>query len=120
MRPSLIAALLLATGAASAQQRPPFIVFFPLWSGAIDDAAKGVIDQAAAHLKSGGHATVTGFSDAAGTPQSGVYLSELRAQRVIDALVADGVDADRLKLNAAGRQPEAGVADRRVEIAIEP
>ena len=46
--------------------------------------------------------TVTGYADNTGSSQSNVYLSELRAQRVIDGLMADGIPAQRLKLVAAG------------------
>jgi outer membrane protein OmpA-like peptidoglycan-associated protein len=96
------------------------IVFFADWSGAVDDSAKNVIDQAAAAAKHlpDAEITVTGYADSTGSERANVYLTELRAQRVIDALVADGVPASRLKMVAAGRQPQVGVVGRRVEISI--
>jgi outer membrane protein OmpA-like peptidoglycan-associated protein len=112
-----IALSLVAMPALAQQTR---IVFFPDWSGAIDDSAKSVIDQAAAAAKQspGAGITVTGYADSTGSAQANIYLTQLRAQRVIDAMVADGVPASRLKMVAAGRQEEPGVASRRVEILI--
>jgi outer membrane protein OmpA-like peptidoglycan-associated protein len=101
-------------------QAPVKIVFFSDWSGAIDDAAKSVIGQAAAAAKLSPTAaiTVTGYADNKGSVKANHYLTELRAQRVIDSMVADGVPASRLKMVAAGRQAQLGVASRRVEISI--
>ncbi len=119
MRRVALLAAVLAGMSFAAQAQPVLLVFFPLWSGDIDDAAKNVIGQAAAQIKqSGADATITGYADSAGSDQANLYLTELRAQRVIDGLVADGVPAERLKLVARGAQMVAGVASRRVEIAI--
>ncbi|MEJ0048322.1 MAG: OmpA family protein [Rhodospirillales bacterium] len=116
----LPAALALSLLASPAGAQPVRIVFFADWSGAIDDAAKNVIDQAAAVAKRSPDAdvTVTGYADSTGSDQANLYLTQLRAQRVIDRLTADGVDASRLKMVAAGKQAQRGVASRRVEIAI--
>ncbi len=117
-----LALLLSATaGLAMAQPapRPLFIVFFPLWSGALDNGANAVIAEAASQLKqSGASATVTGYADSRGSSQANIYLTELRAQRVIDGLVADGVSPSQLKLVARGSQPDKSIASRRVEIAV--
>ena len=101
-------------------QAPLQIVFFPDWSGALDDAAKAVIDRAAQLAKASPHdpIRVTGYADGTGSSQANIYLCKLRAQRVIDLLAADGVRAGRLKLVSAGPQTQVGVAGRRVEIAI--
>src|SRR5580698_4600463 len=113
-----IALTLIALPAGA--QAPVRIVFFPDWSGAIDDAARNVIAQAAEAAKQSPKAaiTVTGYADNTGSAKANVYLTELRAQRVIDGMIADGVSAKRLKMVAAGRQAELGVASRRVEISI--
>jgi outer membrane protein OmpA-like peptidoglycan-associated protein len=112
--------LIALPAAQRASAQPPvLVVFFPDWSGAIDNAANRVIGQAADLAKSSrGTITVTGYADSTGSSRANVYLTQLRAQRVIDALETDGVPAARLKLVAAGKQAELGVASRRVEIAI--
>ncbi len=79
-----------------------------------------MIGQAAdlAKQSPGSTITVTGYADSTGSSQANVYLTQLRAQRVIDGLIADGVPANSLKLEAAGKQEHAGIVSRRVEIAI--
>ena len=120
MRRLYSAAIALSLIALPALAQPAHIVFFPDWSGAIDEAAQNVIGQAATAAKQSPDKdiTVTGYADSSGSAQANIYLTQLRAQRVIDAMVADGVPASRLKMVAAGRQARAGVASRRVEIAI--
>jgi len=118
---ALFAATAMTLIALPALAQPPvLIVFFPDWSGAIDNAATRVIGQAAKLASDNPSApvTVTGYADNTGSRQANIYLSQLRAQRVIDGLVADGISAGRLKLVAAGEQNQPGVASRRVEIAI--
>lgn len=117
---ALYAAAAITLIALPALAQPPvLVVFFPDWSGAIDNAANRVIGQAATLAKTTqGTVTVTGYADSTGSTQANIYLTQLRAQRVIDGLEADGVPSSRLKLVAAGKQEEAGVASRRVEIAI--
>lgn len=110
----------LGGGARAQTQAPVYLVFFPLWSGDLDSAANQVIADAAARLKQGGQATVTGFADNAGSQQANLFLTQLRAQRVIDGLVAAGVAPDHLKLVAAGAQQQPGIASRRAEIDILP
>jgi outer membrane protein OmpA-like peptidoglycan-associated protein len=118
---ALFAAAAITLIALPALAQPPvLVVFFPDWSGAIDNAATRVIGQAAdiAKQSPGSTITVTGYADNTGSSAANVYLTQLRAQRVIDGLIADGVPAQSLKLVAAGKQEEAGIASRRVEIAI--
>ena len=121
MRRAVAATILCVLAAVPAKaQAPVQIVFFPDWSGAMDDAAKAVIEHAADAAKQAPKATitVTGYADAKGSAKANQFLAKLRAQRVIDALVDDGVPAAHLKMVAAGKQPETGVVGRRVEIAI--
>jgi outer membrane protein OmpA-like peptidoglycan-associated protein len=118
---ALFAAAAITLIALPALAQPPvLVVFFPDWSGAIDHAADRVIGQAAdiAKQSPGSTITVTGYADNTGSTAANVYLTQLRAQRVIDGLIADGVPAQSLKLVSAGKQAEAGIASRRVEIAI--
>ena len=111
----------LRCGAAWADLPPVTVVFFVEWSGALDDAAAGIVRQAAeAALKQPGkRLVVTGYADRKGGKQADLYLSELRAQMVTDTLVADGVPLNRIRMVAAGAMPVTGVIGRRVEIATE-
>jgi outer membrane protein OmpA-like peptidoglycan-associated protein len=120
LRALYVAAAITLIALPALAQPPVLVVFFPDWSGAIDNAATRVIGQAAdlAKQSPGSTITVTGYADNTGSTAANVYLTQLRAQRVIDGLVADGVPASSLKLVAAGKQAEQGVASRRVEIAI--
>jgi outer membrane protein OmpA-like peptidoglycan-associated protein len=116
------AVMLAAQGACvrADAQAPTPTVFFPLWSGALDEAALAVIHRAAEQARAapGATLTVTAYADATGSVQANVYLSQLRAQRVVDELVAAGVAPGRIRMVAAGRQPQVGVFDRRVQIAF--
>jgi cytochrome c oxidase subunit II len=120
VRPFFAALALSLFVLPAAAQAPTEIVFFADWSGAVDDNAKAVIDHAAAAAKKAPDApiTVTGYADNTGSEQANVYLTELRAQRVIDALIKRGIPQERMKMVAAGKQAEPGVASRRVEISI--
>jgi len=118
-----ILAIILAIAGApapAAAQPPVLVVFFPLWSGALDDAGRAVIQRAATIAKQRPDAqiTVTGYADSIGSAAADVDLTQLRAQRVIDVMVRDGVPAERMQLVAKGAQPEPGIASRRVEILI--
>ena len=118
----IAAALLgLSYSAARADLPPVTIVFFVEWSGALDDAADAIIKQAAdaALKRPSERIVVTGYADRKGGKQADLYLSELRAQMVVDTLVADGVPASRIRMVAAGAMPVTGVIGRRVEITTE-
>ena len=66
-----------------------------------------------------GGVTATGYTDGAGGPPADVALSRQRAQAVAEALAADGVTVTQIVQVGAGQTNEAaGVASRRVEIAI--
>ncbi len=100
---------------------PGYLVFFTEHSDAIDPPAAAVIAQAAAAAKAspGLPVQVRGYTDSAGNPSADVVLSQRRAQRVSDALVADGVDPARITRQGRGQTGEdPGVASRRVEIDI--
>ncbi len=116
-----IAGLALAScHLARADVQPVIVVFFVEWSGALDDAAQGIIKQAAgaALQQPGKRILVTGYADRKGGKQADIYLSQLRAQMVTDTLVADGVPASRIRQAAAGAMPVTGVIGRRVEITL--
>ena len=64
-------------------------------------------------------ATVVGYTDSAGSPPADVALSQQRAQTVADALVADGVAANRVVRTGRGQTGDnPGIASRRVEITL--
>jgi outer membrane protein OmpA-like peptidoglycan-associated protein len=107
---------------------PATPVFFQEWSSALDASALTAISQAAkvANAEPGTKVIVTGAADTLGSAQANKYLSETRAQVVADQLVADGVEASRIKTRSVGETAAPGVASgmpaqfsRRVTIAIE-
>lgn len=69
---------------------------------------------------------VGGYTDSMGERDYNVYLSEIRAQAIVDYMIARGFDADRL--NAIGYGPDEPIADnatpegraanRRIEIKV--
>jgi outer membrane protein OmpA-like peptidoglycan-associated protein len=106
---------------SSAPSAPGYLVFFDEHSAAIDPPAAVVIAQAAAAAKAspGQAVLVRGYTDSAGNPAADITLSQARARHVADALVADGVDPQRITRQGRGQTREdPGVASRRVEINI--
>ena len=99
----------LLAGTARAQPAPNYVVFFQEWSAALDNAAQGVITQAAGFAKAHpqNRVQITGFADTTGSHRANILLSELRAQMVEDQLVSDGIDARRIRLSAVGSIPSA-------------
>lgn len=119
---AMAAALLLLACAPPlhAADAPRVIVYFANWSAALDDTANAVIKHAAEQIAASKarHIDVLAFADSDGSQLANHYLTQARGQVVIDALAADGVDVHRLRLKPHGRQDEAGVGSRRVEIVI--
>jgi outer membrane protein OmpA-like peptidoglycan-associated protein len=107
-------------GAAQAAQMPTLVVFFDEWSGALDHAARDVINQAAIRSRQvrGAHIEVAGYADNAGSPEANLALTQLRAHRVAEALERDGIPKGEITIKAEGAQRTPGVASRRVEITI--
>jgi outer membrane protein OmpA-like peptidoglycan-associated protein len=100
---------------------PGYLVFFTQFSADIDPPAAAVIARAAAAAKASPSlpVEVRGYTDSFGNASADVILSQRRAQRVSDALVADGVDPNRITRQGRGQTGEdPGVASRRVEIDI--
>jgi outer membrane protein OmpA-like peptidoglycan-associated protein len=100
---------------------PGYLVFFTQYSADIDPPAAAVIARAAAAAKASPSlpVEVRGYTDSFGSASADVVLSQRRAQRVSDALIADGVNPNRITRQGRGQTGEdPGVASRRVEIDI--
>ena len=100
---------------------PAMVVFFADKSAALEPADADIIAQAAALAKASPDAPVVvrGWTDSDGSPQADILLSQLRAQHVADALVADGVSAARISRQGRGQtHNDPGVESRRVEIRV--
>jgi outer membrane protein OmpA-like peptidoglycan-associated protein len=69
---------------------------------------------------------IEGHTDSNGTPEANLVLSRARAQAVLDALVAQGISADRMtaaglgetRLQAPGTTEEDHAVNRRVEFVV--
>jgi len=64
---------------------------------------------------------VTGYADVSGSREANNLLSGLRAQVVMDQLVADGIPATRLRRVEQGATPDTGLPteSRRVVVTFE-
>ena len=115
--------LLLVSTACSllAPSNGPYLVYFQQRSAQLDAPARSLIAEAAqrASAEPAAQVTVAGYTDSAGSPPADVALSQQRAQVVADALIADGVAANRIARTGRGQTGgDPGVASRRVEITI--
>ena len=123
MRLVTLSCSLLALSACSmyAASNPPYLVYFQERSATLDTDAKKVIALVSeqAREQPAASVSVSGYTDSAGNAPADLLLSQQRAQSVADALVADGVPADRLVKSGRGQTGEnPGLASRRVEIAL--
>ncbi len=118
----VMAGLLLAAGCvAKVDATPAAVVFFNAWSSDLDTPARGVIAEFAKDAKTAPNrpVLVKGFADRVGSDRANKVLSELRAQVVADALVAQGVAATRIVQVARGAtQADPGIESRRVDIEL--
>ena len=118
----LLMACAMSSSVCAADPPEKFVVFFQEWSAAIDDAAQDVITHASDWVKShpSNVARVNGFASPTGSRQANVLMADLRAQRVVDQLLSDGVDAKRIQQRGHGPVPFAvsEQESRRVEITI--
>ncbi len=119
--PILWLVLALSACAPFGSSGPPYIVYFQERSAQLDDQARSLIALVAqrANAEPAVPVNVIGYTDSAGSPPADVQLSQQRAQTVADALVANGVAANRLVRTGRGQTgTDPGVASRRVEITL--
>jgi len=98
------------------------VVYFQEWSARLDENAQAAVDASAAFVKQHpmGLVTVIGYADPEGSAQANIEVSRARAQMVVDALVAAGVPAARIKREAKGETAyvQNSLESRRVEIVF--
>jgi outer membrane protein OmpA-like peptidoglycan-associated protein len=124
-------------GTAALAQTPPqappakapdsLSVYFASGSAAISSQAEAVMDQAARTYRDGKPIimVVAGGSDATGSANANLLLSQQRADNVLHGLVARGIPVERFQVLAKGETEPAvptspGTAEarnRRVEIS---
>jgi outer membrane protein OmpA-like peptidoglycan-associated protein len=104
------------------------IVTFDFNSDHLTDAAKENLDQFAIALRDSQlaerHFRIDGHTDATGTEQYNLTLSERRAKAVVSYLESKGIDASRLVAKGWGKsQPRVAdpfdAANRRVETRLQ-
>lgn len=103
-------------------------VLFPLNSSYLTDRAKQELDNLVSVLKQDGITTliVKGHTDATGTEEYNLWLSERRAESVKNHLVSKGISAGGISIEGYGQSEpvapnnttEGRQKNRRVEIVI--
>jgi len=110
-----------APAPAQAAGTPVASVRFATASAALDANGATVVRQAAASMIAIGTAiVVTGYADARGNHDANVALAKRRAVAVRDALVAEGITPERVRMLAPVDVTGSGSADeaRRVDIGL--
>ena len=126
MRRTFILGLLLLTGACAMMGPPPagqrFVVFFQHGQFTLEDEAVPVIAHAVDYMKANPvmPVVVAGFADPSGTTAGSDRVSELRAQNVVKALIANGVPAASITRRSFGAVPYTfdSQEGRRVEMTV--
>lgn len=103
-------------------------VFFAINSSYLSEAAKNELDKLVPLLKEyeGRRLVITGHTDATGTADYNLWLSEKRAESVKNHLVSQGIAANRFKVEGMGQTKpiapnntvEGRQKNRRVEVTI--
>ena len=121
-----------ATATPAAQPAPAkssdsLAIYFGPGSAAITPDSQRVLDQAARTYREGKPIimVVSGGSDSTGSPSANLRLSQVRADNVLQGLVARGIPVDRFQVLAKGETEPAVPApegtpearNRRVEIS---
>jgi outer membrane protein OmpA-like peptidoglycan-associated protein len=117
-----VVSLLNGCAGGSSETIPPTaVVFFQGDSAALDDAAQAIVATAASAARRQDLAVrVLGFATPPGSPGFNRALSDARARNVADGLRAQGVAAERIRVEPHGEVPFAAVPteSRRVEIIL--
>jgi outer membrane protein OmpA-like peptidoglycan-associated protein len=102
-------------------------VYFESGSSAITPQSQAVLDQAARTYRDGKPIimVVSGGSDSTGSAAANLHLSQLRADNVLQGLIARGIPVERFQVLAKGQTEPAVAApegtsearNRRVEIS---
>lgn len=81
-----------------------YLAFFNLDSAKLTPEAQQVVDQAVKTAKAsrGKPIHITGYTDTTGTASYNMRLSKQRARTVADAMIAQGVDANRITTEGVG------------------
>jgi outer membrane protein OmpA-like peptidoglycan-associated protein len=111
----LAAALALQAGAAVSQQSAPsaapssLLLYFDLGSAEVRPTDVAVLDQASRLYRDGKPLVmvITGSTDAVGTAESNLRLSQRRAEAVLRGLVARGIPPERFQILAKGQTEPA-------------
>jgi outer membrane protein OmpA-like peptidoglycan-associated protein len=122
MTPYVLASALTLAGCAGGADRT-FPVFFDKDSATLDQPAQDIVARASSVARASPLAAVTvqGYADDAANSANSMHLSTDRADVVTASLVANGVDASRVRHSGNGIAPDgnAGVSSRRVDIAVD-
>jgi outer membrane protein OmpA-like peptidoglycan-associated protein len=125
MTPYVLASALALAGCAGGVKTADrtFPVFFDKDSATLDQPAQDIVDRASDVAKASPRAgvTVQGYAEDATTSANSMHLSTDRADVVTASLVANGVDASRVRHagNGIASDDDTGVSNRRVDIAVE-
>ena len=116
-----IAVLCAAASVGRAAEPARTVVYFSSWSALVDKPAHDEIAAVAAAAKAqpAQRIALTGYASTVGSLAANTLLAQLRAQIVLDELVADGVAPERIMLRSVGATSFAldPIESRRVEIA---
>ena len=118
---SVLCLVLVVSACSLFASRGSYTVYFRERSPQLDSQARDLVALVAqrANNEPAAPVNVIGYTDSAGSLPADVALSQQRAQTVAEALVADGVAANRLVRSGRGQTGgDPGIASRRVEITI--
>lgn len=97
-------------------------IFFEAWSALLEEPAEMALREVAERIKANPRVPVlvVGYADPRGSAEANMILSRLRARRVADALIANGVPAGRLRIiYRGGTAGFESLESRRVEVRVD-
>ena len=100
---------------------PKSVGFFTNFSADLDADAQQVVEHISADALASPRRTiyVEGYANPLGSPEASRKLSDLRAQVVVDAIVAHGVPPSRIVSRPRGATAaDAGIESRRVDVSF--